>query len=288
MTAYRFCRTDDMGRLVEAHNHCRLPHHPGEPPLTLAEFKGLVRDRQLWCSSCLIAYEGEEPVGYLFGCKRARETLLQSFAVHPAHLRRGHGRHLLTSISSKLAILGPPRLVVEAPAEAEAALALLQACGYEQEQTLTDWVRFPGPAPAPDASPGDLFIPVTAADLLANGSLGEGSPGPAWERATPTLLALGDRLSGTALVRDERLLGAILYIWEPDGGAEGRILLLQGSGPDAGPVMDRLLGRLLAGHPGRWLFPRARPDEPAAASLRGLGFQPAGRFLRMTAVARPA
>jgi len=288
MTAYRFCRTDDMGRLVEAHNHCLLPHHPGEPPLTLPQFKRLVRDQQLWCSSCLVAYEGEEPVGYLFGCKRANETLLQSFAVHPAHLRRGHGRHLLTSISSKLAILGPPRLVVEAPAEAAAALGLLKACGYEQEATLTNWVRPPGPAPAPEVSQGDLFIPVTAADLQANGSLGEASPAPAWERATPTLLALGDRLSGTALVREERILGAILYIWGPDEGGEGRLLRLQGSGPDAGLVMDRLLGRLLADHQGRWIFPRALPDEPATASLRRLGFQPAGQFLRMAAAARPA
>lgn len=288
MTAYRFCRTDDMGRLVEAHNHCRLPHHPGEPPLTLPQFKRLVRDQQLWCSSCLIAYEGEEPVGYLFGCKRANETLLHSFAVHPAHLHRGHGRHLLTSISSKLAILGPPRLVVEAPAEAQAALGLLRACGYEQEETLTDWVRPPGPAPAPEASPGDLFIPVTAADLLANGSLAEGLPAPAWERATPALLALGDRLSGTAVVRDERILGSILYIGGPDGGDEGRLLLLQGSGPEAGQVMDRLLGRLLADHPGRWIFPRALPDEPAAAALRRLGFEPAGLFRRMAARARPA
>ena len=29
--------------------------------------------------------------------------------------RQGHGRHLLTSLSSKLAILGPPRMVAEVP-----------------------------------------------------------------------------------------------------------------------------------------------------------------------------
>lgn len=308
MTAYRFCRTDDMGRLVEAHNHCWLPHHPGTPPLTLPQFKQLVRERQLWCSSCLVAYEGEEPIGYLFGCKRAHETLLHRFAVHPAHLRRGHGRHLLTSISSKLAILGPPRLVVETPEDAGAALGLLGACGYEQAETLTDWIRPAGPPPGGKEEPGDLFIPVTAAELQANrlledaaspASLAAASPAlgtaalPPWERTAQTLLAMGDRLSGTALVREERILAAILYIGPAAGGAGeapegGRILRLQTVDPGGAERLDRLVARLIAEHPDPWIFPRGLPDEPAVASLARLGFEPGRRFLRMAAAARPA
>jgi ribosomal protein S18 acetylase RimI-like enzyme len=286
MTAYRFCRTDDMSRLVEAHNHCWLPHHPDEPPLTLPEFKGLVRDRHLWCSSCLIASEGEEPVGYLFGCKRPRETFLHRFAVHPAHLRRGHGRHLLTSISSKLAILGPPRLVVEVPETAEAAIGLLRACGYEPETTLTDW-RSTASVQPPDAS-GGLVIPVTAAELHANRLLEDGIPAPAWERTAPSLLALGDRLEGMALVQEERLAAAILYI-APSAGQEGRILHLRaGDGGGAAGEIDRLLTRLLQRHPGGWILPRALPDDPAVESLRRHGFAPGALFTRMTATARPA
>jgi len=292
MTAYRFCRTDDMARLVEAHNHCWLPHHPGEPPLTLPQFKGLVRERHLWCSSCLIALEGEEPVGFLHGCKRQRETLLHRFAVHPDHLRRGHGRHLLTSISSKLAILGPPRLVVEAPAEAAAGLGLLRACGYREEETLTDWhladTAPPGDASRGDEAPGSLTIPVTAAELHANRLLEDGHPSPAWERAAPSLLALGESLAGTALVQEERIVAAILYI-APSDGQEGRILQLRGTdGGEAQGSLDRLLMRLLQRHPGRWIFPRALPEEPAVESLWRQGFQPAARFLRMAATARPA
>jgi ribosomal protein S18 acetylase RimI-like enzyme len=304
MTAYRFCRTDDMGRLVEAHNRCWLPHHPGEPPLTLPEFKGLVRERQLWCSSCLVAYEGQDPIGYLFGCKRERETLLHRFAVHPDHLRHGHGRHLLTSISSKLAILGPPRLVVEAPEEAAAALGLLRACGYAQEETLTDWVREADLAP-PTAQerPGDIFIPVSAAELQANRLLEDGSPlppssaavPPPWERTAATFLSMGDRLSGSALVREERIVAAILYIgpvagppWEAP--PEGRILRLQAAlpGDDGGELLDRLVARQVAAHPGRWILPRGLPNEAGIATLKRLGFEPGGRFLRMAATARPA
>ena len=303
MTAYRFCRTDDMGRLVEAHNHCWLPDRPGESPLTLAEFKGLVRERQLWCSSCLIAYEGQEPVGFVFGCKREKETLLHRFAVHPSYRRHGHGRHLLTSISSKLAILGPPRLVVEVPEGDASALGLLRACGYRLEETLTDW-RLEGPAPgaglpgrdeasgdaAPDADTGDgLPIPVTAAELQANGLLTDPSPAPAWERAAPTLLALGEQISGTALVIGERLAASILYM-SPGPGGEGRILRLAASDPagGGGEPLQRLLRGLLTSHPGTWIFPRALPSEPAVEALGGLGFAPGARFLRMAAAAQAA
>ena len=290
MTAYRFCRTDDMGRLVEAHNHCWLPDHPADPPLTLAEFKGLVRERHLWCSSCLIAYEGQEPVGFVFGCKREKETLLHRFAVHPSYRRHGHGRHLLTSISSKLAILGPPRLVVEAPEGDESGLGLLRACGYRREETLTDWRRA-GPAPDPDPGEGaeGLLIPVTAAELQANGLLSDPSPFPAWERAAPTLLALGERLSGTALAEGERLVASILYM-SPGTGEEGRILRLAVSDPagGGGEALDRLLRGLLKFHPGTWTFPRALSSEPAVEALRRLGFTAGARLLRMTAAAQAA
>lgn len=303
MTAYRFCRTDDMGRLVEAHNHCWLPDHPADPPLTLQAFKGLVRERQLWCSSCLIAYEGQEPVGFVFGCKREKETLLHRFAVHPSHRRQGHGRHLLTSISSKLAILGPPRLVVEVPEGDASALGLLRACGYQQEETLTDWI-LERPAPgagltgrndAPEEAAADagqaegLLVPVTAAELQANGLLTDPSHAPAWERAAPVLLALGERLSGTALALGERLAASILYMSSGPGG-EGRILWLAASDPSGAglPQIQRLLRALLTGHPEAWVFPRAIPSEPAVEALRRLGFAPGARSLRMAAAAQAA
>src|SRR3954447_24872534 len=116
-----------MGLLVEAHERCRGPEAAGEPGLDRAVFKRLIRDLDLWCSSCMVACEGREPVGVLLGAKRAEATLVYALRVHPEHRRREHGRHLLPSLGKKLAILGPPRLVAEVPADREAACAAFAA-----------------------------------------------------------------------------------------------------------------------------------------------------------------
>ena len=140
MSAYRFCRTDDIGLLVDALNRCWAPHFPGEPPMTPAAFKRSIRDLQVWCSSCMVAFSGSDPIGVLIGAKRPSGTLIHKIAVHPDHRRQGHGRHLLTSLSSKLAILGPPRMVAEVPESFAPACELFGASGYVQEAILTDYV----------------------------------------------------------------------------------------------------------------------------------------------------
>src|SRR4051794_11277941 len=134
-----------MGLLVEAHERCRGLEDAGEPALDRDGFKRLVRDLDLWCSICMAAGEGREPVGVLLGAKRAEATLVYALRVHPGHRRRGHGRHLLTSLSQKLAILGPPRLVAEIPAERAAACAIFPACGFQLAGRLLDWRREPTP-----------------------------------------------------------------------------------------------------------------------------------------------
>ena len=108
--------------------------------MTPAAFKRSIRDLQVWCSSCMVAFSGSDPIGVLIGAKRPSGTLLHKIAVHPDHRRQGHARHLLTSISSKLAILGPPRIVAEVPETFAAACELFSACGYVQEAVLTDYV----------------------------------------------------------------------------------------------------------------------------------------------------
>src|SRR5262245_11681917 len=113
MSAYRFCRTDDIQLLVGALNRCWLPHFPEQGLETAATFKRSIRDLQVWCSSCMVAFSGSDPIGVLIGAKRPSGTLIHTIAVHPDHLRQGHARHLLESLGSKLAILGPPRMVVE-------------------------------------------------------------------------------------------------------------------------------------------------------------------------------
>ena len=95
MSAYRFCRTDDIGLLVDALNRCWAPYFPDEPPMTPAAFKRSIRDLQVWCSSCMVAFSGSDPIGVLIGAKRPSGTLIHKIAVHPDHRRQGHGRHLL-------------------------------------------------------------------------------------------------------------------------------------------------------------------------------------------------
>ncbi len=140
MSAYRFCRTDDIGLLVDALNRCWGPYFPDEPAMTPAAFKRSIRDLQVWCSSCMVAFQGSDPIGVLIGAKRPSGTLIHKIAVHPDHRRQGHGRHLLTSLSSKLAILGPPRMVAEVPETFSPASGLFSACGYVEEALLTDYV----------------------------------------------------------------------------------------------------------------------------------------------------
>src|SRR5688572_655622 len=140
MSSYRFCRTDDIGLLVDALNRCWLPYFPEEGPVTAATFKRSIRDLQVWCSSCMVAFAGSDAIGVLIGAKRPSGTLIQRIAVHPDHLRQGHGRHLLDSLGSKLAILGPPRITAEVPETFAAASGLFSASGYAQETLLTDYV----------------------------------------------------------------------------------------------------------------------------------------------------
>jgi GNAT superfamily N-acetyltransferase len=140
MSSYRFCRTDDIGLLVDALNRCWAPCFPDEPPMTPAAFKRSIRDLQVWCSSCMVAFSGGDPIGVLIGAKRPSGTLIHKIAVHPDHRRQGHGRHLVGSLGSKLAILGPPRIVGEVPEALAPARELLSASGYVQEAVLTDYV----------------------------------------------------------------------------------------------------------------------------------------------------
>src|SRR5262245_58996896 len=189
MSAYRFCRTDDIGLLVDALNRCWAPYVPGEPPMTPAAFKRSIRDLQVWCSSCMVAFSGSDPIGVLIGAKRPSATLVHRIAVHPDHCRQGHGRHLLASLGSKLAILGPPRIIAEVAETLAAACTLFSTSGYVQDSLLTDYVldgdemdRQRGAA----ARVEGFVIPVTVDDLAANGLLGEGHPQTCWERSVET------------------------------------------------------------------------------------------------------
>ena len=283
MSAYRFCRTDDIGLLVDALNRCWAPYFPDEPPVTPASFKRSIRDLQVWCSSCMVAFSGPDPIGVLIGAKRRSSTLVHRIAVHPDHRRQDHGRHLLESLSSKLSILGPPRIVAEVPDSLTDACALFASCGYIEEARLTDYVC-DGSAgsldPANRLDPAArLVIPVTVDDLAANGLLGDDYPQTCWERSVETLAARKDDITGLAVASDERIEAYLLYMKERE------IVSLRSLVDDGGDRLSELLSRI---RPAIFRFPKVHPAEISQGLLETLGFTAAGTYLLYATTARSA
>jgi len=281
MSAYRFCRTDDIALLVDALNRCWVPYVPGEPPVTPAAFKRAIRDLQVWCSSCMVAFSGSDPIGVLIGAKRPSGTLVHKVAVHPDHRRQGHGRHLLTSLGSKLAILGPPRMVAEVPATLAPACELFDACGFEREAQLTDYVRESAKADVAGI-PGRFEIPVTVDDLAANGLLeAPDAHAVCWERSVEALRARKDGIAGLAVASDERIEACILYIEGSRGTAD--ILSIRSFVEDGWCRLAHLLSR--AGMTA-WRFAKVHPAEVSTECLETLGFRAAGVHWRYAARAQ--
>lgn len=288
MTAYRFCRTDDMGLLAEAHVRCRGPEDAGEPALDRDGLKRLVRDLDLWCSSCMVAFEGRDPVGVLLGAKRPEATLVYALRVHPEHRRREHGRHLLTSLSQKLAILGPPRLVAEVPVEREGACAAFAACGWTIESRLTDWRRN---APLANGAPSqarEALAPITFADLAAADLLPGAGP-RCWQRDLPALARHQERLSGLAFHSPDRIEAWAL--WEEASAPGETHLWSVGAAPGSfgriglAVVLDEI-GRRTGDAP--LLLERAAPGELDADLLTELGFERGAEHLLFTSRAQAA
>jgi len=287
MSSYRFCRTDDVALLVDALNRCWSPHFPDEPAVTPASFKQSIKYLQVWCSSCMVAFAGSDPIGVLIGAKRPSGTLIHKIAVHPDHLRQGHGRHLLTSLSSKLAILGPPRMVAEVPESFAAARALFTACDYVEETVLTDYLQSEAGASESGASGfsrivGGLLIPVTIDDLAANDLLGENHPQTCWERSIETLTARKDAIEGLAVASDERIEAFILCL------NDGEILSMRSFVDDGGARLAQLLSQLRARGMETFRIAKVHPAEIATASLKSLGFRPADEYRLHAARARSA
>lgn len=283
LSAYRFCRTDDIALLVDAWNRCGLPHTPGAAPLTVAAFKREIRELDLWCSSCMVAFEAKDPIAVMIGCKRPPQTLVHRIAVHPDHLRNGHGRHLLTSLSAKLAILGPPHLLAEIPAATSPARALFAACGWREERTFLDYIaESPGAAPAP----AGLVVPVTVDDL-ADIALPAPDAPRSWPRTRATLLARGERLKGLAIAHGERLDASVLYAREDDGRVA--VWSLSAAPDDAGHEAVAVLLRDLAHREaGPIAIPRVDETEIDGSVLREIGFAAGGVTVGVAAEARPA
>jgi Acetyltransferase (GNAT) family len=298
-----------------------LPYFPDQGTITPASFKRSIRDLQVWCSSCMVAFSGSDAIGVLIGAKRPAATLVHKIAVHPDHRRQGHGRHLLTSLGSKLAILGPPRIVAEVPENLAAARGLFSACEYVEETVLTDYVLVlsePSEATRGEGVPlserenaarvEGLVIPVTIDDLAANGLLEEASSQTCWERSVETLTARKDDIAGLAVASDERIEACLLYVTrgtDPPtfatssqgelrrdlAGAsaeagETEIVSLRSFIEDGGTRSRQLLAQLHAHGMEKFRFPKVHPAEISKEGLETLGFKPAGGHRLFAARAR--
>ena len=304
MSSYRFCRTDDVGLLVDALNRCWSPYFDGDPPMTPAAFKHTIRDLQIWCSSCMVAFSGPDPIGVLIGGKRSSGTLVHKIAVHPDHRRQGHGRHLLDSLASKLAILGPPRMIAEVSETLAEACGLFSASGYVEESHLTDYVcerdendlaveKRPRPARVEG-----FVIPVTVDDLAANDLLGTVDRQVCWERSVETLTARKDEIAGLGVASDEQIEAYVLYAERGDdpptfapssqrelrrdlagalaeaGGTE--ILALRSLVEDGGARLAQLLSQLRSRVTGTLRFAKVHSAEISKEWLESLGFSATG------------
>ncbi len=283
MPSYRFCRPDDIPRLVAAIDACYRVHVDGEPPMTVARFRGEMKAVDLWPSSCLLAREGDGAVAVLTATKRAEESLISRVGVLPGRERQGHGGHLLTSISQKLAVLGPERLVAELPRDRPDLQAFFAAHDYVCETPLIDWVRAPAPAaPVPEG----LLVPITAAAADADDLLSDAGRHRAWQRQRPTLVARTDSLTGAALATPERIEAFALF--EASEEAVDIWCLEAAEGPRRDAFLAALIRDLAGRFPDRALcLPRLADDEVPLAVLEANGFEPSTAYDRWAAVATP-
>lgn len=284
MPSYRFCRPDDLPLLVRAVNECFDVHFPGEPEMTEERFRREMKELDLWPSNSMLAVDDQEPVAAMIGTKRDDEVLVLRLGTRPGHERRGHASHLVMSLSHKLAVLGPPRLAAEVPADNEPTLALFRSIGFREEARLADWRSAPGrrervsPSPPPPGGEGRgeggsaPLEPAPVADLLpdARDSL-------AWIRRRRTLENLADRLEGW------RLPGADAWALVLPGRDELQ-LLAWGGEEGALSVLLRALGS----EERRLLFPRLAPGEASPELLRAAGLSPAESYHRLVGDAVPA
>lgn len=298
MTAYRFCRSDDVPLIVDAYERCNVGSGTRPWSLTVDHMKRLGREMNLWTSSCMVAFEGSDPIGVLIAAKREPiASLVLHVAVHPDHRRRGHGRHMMTSLSQKMAILEPTLMLAELPEDDALGRRFFEACGFTERDVLTDY-SCAGEAPA-DVPGVDLVAGVSAAELVSQADF-QAVPelDHCWQRSPQSVRNLRDRPRGLAIATDRGFEAYLLHRGLDDAdqplpflstpsAAPIEILALGGKTPV--PALLRPLLAVTSDRAGRPLhLPRVHPSEAPPGRLEEYGFRPGARTIRYENDAAPA
>jgi hypothetical protein len=274
MPAYRFCRTDDIPFLVDALNTCYFVHFPDQKPLTIVDFKREIRELNVWSSSCMAAWEDGRPIAVVTGAKREHETLVHRIGVHPDFQRRGHAQHLLESLSHKLSVLGPPKIVTEVPDDQAGVRALFESVSYDPEGSFADFALAAPLAPPTAASE---VAPIGLDELLSRGAL-DSSVSRSWERALVTLQNRKDQLEGLAIASDTQVEAYALFRDLPEHGRR-EIVALGGSqhartdDDDAGGPLERLIRVVSQAGNLELTIPKISCEEVPWKLLESMGFQ---------------
>ena len=279
MPGYRFCRTDDIALLTGALNRCFVVHTPELLPLSVSDFKREIRELDIWCSSCMVVSSDREPIGVITGAKRERETLIHRIGIHPDHVRQGHASHMLESLSQKLAVLGPLRMVAEVPRDNPAACALFESVGYRAELALADFTLV---EPLPPLAATAAVARASLDDLLGCGAL-DPATSRSWERAVPTLQNRKDQLQGLAIASDTRVEAYALF---RDLPARREILALGGAEPEGeSAVLLEIVIRAAcqSGLP-TVSVPKVADEEIPWTRLESLGFRQSRTYTRYAAI----
>ena len=283
MVAYRFCRTDDIPLLVDGYNRCWRANFPSAPLLDVAGFKRWIRDLQLWTSSCMVAADDNGPFAVLLGCKREDATLIWRIVVHPERQRQGHARHLLTSLSSKLAILGPPTLRVEIPDDRPHLVGFFGASGFsadDNQGVFADWCLEHPPMPVP----GVMVVPFSVEDMAAN-QVFDSKIHRSWQRNLATLRAQSPDISGIALASFD---GIDAYLLARTGTPAEIVSFGCVDSQSAGSHFHTLLAAWTQRHGGSVSISRVSDEELPTQHLIDQGFRRATTWREWRATATPA
>ncbi|MDJ0842393.1 MAG: GNAT family N-acetyltransferase [Acidobacteriota bacterium] len=266
--------------IAHAVQTCYNCHFPDEPLMDLGRIKTEATEINVWASSCMVAIEGNDPVAVVVGAKREGETLIRRIGVHPDRRGDDLGSHLLRSLSAKLAIVGPPKLIAEVPDDLK-VVGFFERLGFGRETDLVDYVSPEQMEPVPETG---AVQPVPVRDLLTQTGLWRQKP-EAWDRAESTLKNRKDKLTSYALLSPEQIEAAVILRQDPDTNKREIVRFGCKNSQTVSTFLPLLIRHGFQNH-GRLHIPKLHPKELPPRILTDLGFTETRRHGKYTAIAQ--